>query len=144
MSKQNQIGELLKNMNKSKQRILLYAEVNRKITKSLEECIVIIADELVKIYPDIDILNPEDSSLNWAYDISNAKNNTEVIDIIDRLGLLLNEKRQIGGELSNDETLQIKVKELQNYIEKLEDEIYELKRLNSSVDSIKICVSINT
>lgn len=119
-------------MNKIKQRILLYAEVNRKISELLETYAAIIADELLKIYPEINDIDSDDTALNWAYDIINSNSNAEVIETLNRLESIIDSKRIndvlgsksfLNNELSREEALELKVKELQNYVEKLEDDL---------------------
>lgn len=121
-----------KNMNKIKQRILLYAEMDRKISELSETYASIIAEELLKIYPEINDINSDDPALNWAYDIINSNSNAEVIETLNRLESIIDSKRIndalgsksfLNNELSREEVLELKVKELQNYVEELEGEL---------------------
>lgn len=115
-------------MNKNNQKILMYAEVSRKLSEIQQTYINSIADELLKIHPDLNGLNPEDGAENWAYDVINASNNAEVIETLSRLKFILDEKRNSIKPLSKEESLQIKVRELTDYIDKLEQEVYNLKQ----------------
>lgn len=114
-------------MIKNKQKILMYAEVGRKLVEAQNEWIGHIVDELLKIHPDIDQINPDDSSENWAVDIINTSCDQEVEETLTRLESILNEKRDQNKPLSKEETLEIKIKELTSYVEKLEKENKTLK-----------------
>lgn len=125
-------------MNKNRQKILMYAEVNRKLSEIQDTYVNNIVEELLKIHPDINEINPddiwdtEDNALNWTYDIINANNNEEVVETLDRLKSVLDNKRSTNKELSKEERLNIKIKELTEYIEKLEKENSVLKSIHSS------------
>lgn len=125
-------------MNKNRQKILMYAEVNRKLSEIQDTYVNNIVEELLKIHPDINEINPDgiwdtgDNALNWSYDIINANNNEEVIETLDRLQSILDNKRSTNKELSKEERLNIKIKELTEYIEKLEKENLVLKSVHSS------------
>lgn len=125
-------------MNKNRQKILMYAEVNRKLSEIQDTYVNNIVEELLKIHPDINEINPDDiwdtgdNALNWSYDIINANNNEEVIETLDRLQSILDNKRSTNKELSKEERLNIKIKELTEYIEKLEKENLVLKSIHSS------------
>lgn len=125
-------------MNKNRQKILMYAEVNRKLSEIQDTYVNNIVEELLKIHPDINEINPNDiwdtgdNALNWSYDIINANNNEEVIETLDRLQSILDNKRSTNKELSKEERLNIKIKELTEYIEKLEKENLVLQSIHSS------------
>lgn len=114
-------------MNRNKQKILMYAEVARKLSEAQNVYINGIVNELLKIHPDINQINPEDSAENWAFDIINASSNEEVNETLIRLESILNKKRYQSKPLSKEEILEIKIKELTSYVEKLENENKELK-----------------
>lgn len=117
-------------MNKNKQKILMYAEVNRKLSEIQDIYINNIVDELLKIHPDINEINSEDPAEHWAYDIINASDNEEVVATLNRLNDILEEKKGTNKELTKEERLNIKIKELTEYIEKLEKEILILKSIH--------------
>jgi hypothetical protein len=119
-------------MNKNGQKILMYAEVGRKLSEVQDTYVTNIVDELLKIHPDINEINPEDSAENWAYDIINASDNHEVIETLNRLNDILQEKRSTNKELSKEERLNIKNKELMEYIGKLERELSIVKSVHES------------
>lgn len=125
-------------MNKNRQKILMYAEVNRKLSEIQDTYVNNIVEELLKIHPDINEINSDDiwdtgdNALNWSYDIINANNNEEVIKTLDRLQSILDNKRSTNKELSKEERLNIKIKELTEYIEKLEKENLVLQSIHSS------------
>jgi len=111
-------------MNKNKQKILMYAEVFRTLSKTQDNYIDAITDELVKVYPQLERENTDGSDLSsakdWAYDIINGSNNQQIIETFDRIAEYVS---HIQVENSDDELsrLKVKVKELQSYIEKLEN-----------------------
>jgi hypothetical protein len=101
----------------------MYAEVSRKLLEIQNSYIDHIAEELVKIHPDINDVFSSSAAEDWACDITSSTNNESVVEILDRLESRLIKNR--NSNLSNEETLKIKIKELQNYIKKLEDEKYQ-------------------
>lgn len=119
-------------MNKNKQKILMYAEVSRKLSEIQTEYVKSITDELLKIHPDLNELNPEDGAENWAYDVINATDNQGVVETLERLENILYSKRSSNSPLLKEEVLNIKVKELTDYINKLEKENMSLKLIFDS------------
>lgn len=98
-------------MNKSKQKILMYAEVYRAVSETQNQHLEMIANELTKIFPITD----ENVAIDWALDIVNEADNAGVIQTIDRIGKIVEAQTSEMDEVTR---LRIKVKELQNYIEK--------------------------
>lgn len=102
----------------------MYAEVFRTLSKTQDNYIDAITDELVKVYPQLERENTDGSDLSsakdWAYDIINGSNNQQIIETFDRIAEYVS---HIQVENSDDELsrLKVKVKELQSYIEKLEN-----------------------
>lgn len=101
----------------------MYAEVFRTLSKTQDNYIEAITDELVRMYPQLERENTDGSDLSsandWAYDIINGSNNQEISETLDRIAEYVS---HIQVENSDDELsrLKVKVKELQSYIEKLE------------------------
>ncbi len=114
-------------MNKNKQKILMYAEVSRKLSDVQNTYIEYIAEELNKLYPNLMVPTDSysDSSTDWACDITNCGSNQEVIETLNRIENILLE-REHEEEISNEERLNIKIKELENYIDTLERRIKDL------------------
>ena len=114
-------------MNKNKQKILMYAEVSRKLSDVQNMYIEYIAEELNKLYPNLILPNDpyNDSPTDWACDITNCGSNQEVIETLNRIENILLE-REHDEEISNEERLNIKIKELENYIDTLEHRIKDL------------------
>lgn len=114
-------------MNKYKQKILMYAEVSRKLSDIQNTYIEYIAEELNKLYPNLMVPNHpwNGSPTDWACDITNCDSNQEVIETLNRIENILL-KREHEEEISNEERLNIKIKELENYIDTLENRIKEL------------------
>lgn len=99
-------------MNKSKQKILMYAEVYRAVSNVQNQHLELIADELAKLYPSI---TDENVAIDWALDIVNEQDNAGAIKTIERIGQIVDAQTDEMDELTR---LRIKVKELQDYIEK--------------------------
>ena len=101
----------------------MYAEVFRTLSKTQDNYIEAITDELVRMYPQLIRENTDNSDLSsakdWAYDIINDSNNQEISETLDRIDEYVS---HIQEETPDDELsrLKVKVKELQSYIEKLE------------------------
>ena len=114
-------------MNKNKQKILMYAEVSRKVSKVQDTYVEYIAEELNKLYPDLIVPKDpwRDSPTDWACDIVSCDSNQEVIETLNRIENILL-KREHEEEISKEERLTIKIKELENYIALLENRIKEL------------------
>ena len=76
-------------MNKISESIIVtYAKALRRIqTEQVDPYIELIEKELIKLYPELK--DREDNALNWAYDILNASSNSEVIETLDRIELIL-------------------------------------------------------
>lgn len=96
-------------MNKSKQKILMYAEVYRAVSNVQNQHLELIADELTKLYPSI---TDENVAIDWALDIVNEQDNAGAIKTIERIGQV------VDAQMDELTRLRIKVKELQDYIEK--------------------------
>lgn len=90
----------------------MYAEVYRAVSNIQNQHLELIADELNKIYPSI---TDENIAIDWALDIVNEADNAGVIQTIDRIGKIVDAQVDEMDEVTR---LRIKVKELQNYIEK--------------------------
>lgn len=90
----------------------MYTEVYRAVSNIQNQHLELIADELNKIYPSI---TDENIAIDWALDIVNEADNAGVIKTIDRIGQIVDAQTNEMDEVTR---LRIKVKELQNYIEK--------------------------
>ena len=113
-------------MNKNKQKILMYAEVFRTLSKTQDSYIEAITDELVKMYPQLVRENTDGSDLSsakdWAYDIVNTSNNQEIIETLDRVANYVSEIKEETTDLDELTRLRIKVRTLQDYIKTLESD----------------------
>ena len=113
-------------MNKNKQKILMYAEVFRTLSKTQDSYIEAITDELVKMYPQLIRENTDGSDLSsakdWAYDVVNSSNNQEVIETLDRVANYVSEIKEETTDLDELTRLRIKVRTLQDYIKTLESD----------------------
>jgi hypothetical protein len=113
-------------MNKNKQKILMYAEVFRTLSKTQDNYIEIITDELVKMYPQLLRENTDNTDLSsakdWAYDIINGSNNQEVIETLDRVANYVSEIKEEDEGLDELTRLRIKVRTLQDYIKAIESD----------------------
>ena len=111
-------------MNKNKQKILMYAEVFRTLSKTQDSYIESITDELTKMYPQLIRENTDGSDLSsakdWAYDVVNASNNQEVIETLDRVANYVSEIKEETTDIDELTRLRIKVQTLQDYIKTLE------------------------
>jgi len=112
-------------MNKYKQKILMYAEVSRKFSDVQNTYIEYITEELNKLYPDLILSNSNDTYFDWACDITNCSSNQDVIETLIRMENILLERKH-EKEISDHDRLKIKIKELENYINKLEHQIKDL------------------
>ena len=113
-------------MNKNKQKILMYAEVFRTLSKTQDNYIESITDELLKMYPQLIRENTDGSDLSsakdWAYDIVNTSNNQEIIETLDRVANYVSEIKEETTDLDELTRLRIKVRTLQDYIKTLESD----------------------
>lgn len=113
-------------MNKNKQKILMYAEVFRTLSKTQDSYIEAITDELTKIYPQLIRENTDGSDLSsakdWAYDVVNSSNNQEVIETLDRVANYVSEIKEETTDMDELTRLRIKVRTLQDYIKTLESD----------------------
>jgi phosphopantothenate synthetase len=113
-------------MNKNKQKILMYAEVFRTLSKTQDSYIEAITDELVKLYPQLIRENTDNSDLSsakdWAYDVVNSSNNQEVIQTLDRVDQYVSEIKSENDDIDELTRLRIKVRTLQDYIKQIESD----------------------
>ena len=87
----------------------MYAEVYRAVSNVQNQHLELIADELTKLYPSI---TDENVAIDWALDIVNEQDNAGAIKTIERIGQV------VDAQMDELTRLRIKVKELQDYIEK--------------------------
>lgn len=111
-------------MNKNKQKIMMYAEVFRTLSKTQDSYIETITDELLKIYPKLIRENTDGSDISsakdWAYDIINCSNNQEISETLDRVSNYVSEIKEETTDIDELTRLRIKVQTLQDYIKTLE------------------------
>ena len=104
----------------------MYAEVFRTLSKTQDNYIEAITDELVKMYPQLIRENTDGSDLSsakdWAYDVVNSSNNQEVIETLDRVVNYVSEIKEETDDQDELTRLRIKVRTLQDYIKTLESD----------------------